>query len=90
MTGVGHRDLGPLFANMLKLQGKRGLIVHSTDGLDEISVCAPTDVWEAVGTDGGDIAIKTYTIAPSDFGLPTHHLDDISGGTAEERVRPRG
>lgn len=83
VTGVGKRALGPIFAEILRRQGKRGLIAHSTDGLDEISPCAPTDVWEVSGS---PLQIKEYQISPADFGLEPCALEDVSGGSAEERV----
>ena len=57
--------------------------MHSTDGLDEISPSAPTDVWEV--TAEGEI--KEYQICPADFGLAVHDIKGVSGGTAEERVQ---
>jgi anthranilate phosphoribosyltransferase len=40
------------------------LIVHGHDGLDEISLSGPTDVWEL---ENGDVTF--YTIGPEEFGL---------------------
>eukprot|EP00040_Diaphanoeca_grandis_P036257 m.230570 g.230570 ORF g.230570 m.230570 type:complete len:1104 (+) comp33583_c0_seq1:63-3374(+) len=83
VTGVGARELGPVFAELLRLQGNSGLIVHATDGLDEISPSAQTDVWEVSGS---PLAIKEYQIGPSDFGLEPQPLSEVSGGSADERV----
>ncbi len=46
------------------------LVVHSADGLDEISLAAPTAVAEL-----RDGAVSEYRIAPADFGLEP--IDDI-------------
>jgi len=84
VTGVGSKELGPVFAELLRLQGNSGLIVHATDGLDEISPSAPTDCWEVSGS---PLAIKEYQIQPSDFGLDPQPLSEVSGGSVEERVQ---
>ena len=82
VTGVGSKSLGPLFAELFKAKGtSRGMIVHSTDGLDEISPAAPTTAWIL---ENGKIEEKV--IDPSTFGLPKHSLDLVQGGTAAERA----
>ena len=58
--------------------------MHSSDGLDEISVEASTYVWEVCGE---PLAIKEYEISPADFGLGTHALSTVLGGSAEERTK---
>lgn len=84
VLGVGKRELGPMYAELMKLRGKPAFIVHSTDGIDEISTAAPTDVWEVSGE---PLAIKTFQIKPADFGVDEHPLSEVSGGTAAERVQ---
>jgi anthranilate phosphoribosyltransferase len=80
---VSHAKYGPLFAEIFRAQGKkRALVVHSEDGLDEISISAPTTVWELA--ESGDITQRT--VQPSDFGLPTHPIESLQGGDAQERV----
>jgi len=52
-----------MFADALKLLGsKRAMIVHGHDGLDEISVCAPSRVSELK-----DGRIETYDLLPEQF-----------------------
>jgi len=52
-----------MFAQALKLLGsKRAFIVHGHDGLDEISICAPTRVAEL-----NDGRITTYDISPEQY-----------------------
>lgn len=60
---------------LLKLNAEHALVIHSEDGLDEMSVCAPTKVTELM-----DGAIKTYNISPKDFGLPVRQRKEIEGG----------
>ena len=59
VTGVGRRELGPVFAEILRRQGRRALIVHSTDGLDEISPSVATDVWEVSGS---PLTVREYQV----------------------------
>ena len=50
-------------------------MVHGTDGLDELSISAPTQVWE-VHNNG----IEEYTVTPEELGLPRASKEAIKGG----------
>jgi len=52
------------------------MVVASLDGLDEISVCAPTTI--AHLHEDGNIGVKT--VDPDDLGVKTHRLDSLKGG----------
>ena len=56
-----------------RLGSERVLVVHSEDGLDEISLAAPTKVVEL---DAGQI--REYRIAPEDFGIARQDLAGLS------------
>jgi anthranilate phosphoribosyltransferase len=63
LLGVYAPELTEMFADALKLLGsKRAIIVHGHDGLDEISVCAPTRVSELK-----DGRIGTFDLLPEQF-----------------------
>ncbi len=63
LLGVYAPQLTEMFASALKLLGaKRAMVVHGHDGLDEISVCAPTRVSELK-----DGRIATYDLSPETF-----------------------
>lgn len=64
--------LRPLAEVLQRLGSEHVMVVHSVDGLDEISVAAPTDVAEL-----RDGRIRTYRIAPEDFGLARHDLAEL-------------
>ena len=69
-------------AEVLKGLGSRHvLVVHSEDGLDEISIAAPTNVAELK-----DGVIKEYSISPKDFGLKTHSIENLRVDSAEESL----
>ena len=65
VMGVFHPDLVGIQARVLeRLGSRRVMIVHGLDGLDEISLCAQTQIAELKAG-----AISEYTISPADFGF---------------------
>ncbi|MDH3535932.1 MAG: anthranilate phosphoribosyltransferase [Gammaproteobacteria bacterium] len=82
VIGVFHADLVELMANVLKQLGSRHvMVVHAQDGMDEISISAPTRVAELK-----DGKVATYTIRPSDFGMDEASLDELRVGSAAESL----
>ena len=82
LTGVAVAGLGETLARVLDLLGsEHALIVHSQDGLDEISSCAPTNVYE---TKRGEL--RSYTIEPEHFGVRRATTNEVRGGTVEANV----
>ncbi|MEA1945727.1 MAG: anthranilate phosphoribosyltransferase, partial [Thermodesulfobacteriota bacterium] len=63
LLGVYAPELTEMFAHALHLLGtKRAFVVHGHDGLDEISVCAPTRISELK-----EGLIRTYDISSEQF-----------------------
>jgi len=82
LLGVFAPELTEMFAHALKLLGaKRAFVVHGHDGLDEISICAPTRISELK-----DNQVATYDIMPEQFFGQTADPDDLVGGTPEENA----
>jgi len=82
VLGVADGSLGEKMAHVLKQLGSRhALIVHGEDGLDEISIAAPTQIWELKKGN-----IYNYSITPEDLGLTRASPDDVQGGSAKENV----
>lgn len=82
LLGVYAPELTEMFANALQLLGaKRAFVVHGHDGLDEISVCAPTRVSELK-----DGLIRTYDIVPEQFFGEQSKPEDLLGGNPEENA----
>jgi anthranilate phosphoribosyltransferase len=78
VVGVFSRDMMDLVANaLLGLKVERALVVHSQDGLDEISISAPTNVMEI--RDGG---IQSRVVTPEDFGVAVASMETLRGGDA--------
>lgn len=82
LIGAGDRTLVPKLAEVLKLLGARHvLVVHGLDGLDEISISAPTLVQEFHQGE-----MTSYEIRPEDFGFQSAPRSTIAGGSVEENV----
>jgi anthranilate phosphoribosyltransferase len=62
---------------LMRLGIKRAMVVGSHEGLDEISVSAPTQVTELK-----DGEVRTYDVTPEALGLETVPLDRVRGGDA--------
>jgi len=83
MMGVYDRTKTERIAGVLKELGlKRALVVGSHDGLDEISISAPTQISEL-----RDGEIRTYDMTPEELGLPVRPISDILGGDPENNAR---
>ena len=79
VVGVFDKKLLKIFAEALKnLNLKKALIVHSQDGLDEISPYANTDIVEL--TDG---KIKEFVLNPKDLGIKSVSFENIIGKDPE-------
>ena len=82
LLGVYAPELTEMFAHALRLLGtKRAFVVHGHDGLDEISVCAPTRISELK-----DDLIRTYDITPEHFFGSKANPKDLAGGDSEENA----
>ena len=74
--------LRPLAEVMKKLGGKNVLVVHSEDGLDEISISANTLVAELKNN-----KITEYSVSPEDFGMRKGNLNDLKVKDPEESFK---
>lgn len=83
LLGVYQASLVPLMAEVLKRLGSRHVLVaHAEDGLDEISLAAPTRIAEL-----RDGEIEEYVITPEEFGIQRQPLDSLKVVTAEDSLR---
>ena len=74
--------LVPMAEALGQLGARRAFVVHSRDGLDEVSLSAPTDLAEL-----RDGTVMTSTIAPEDFGLETAPRAALLGGDARRNAK---
>ncbi len=83
VMGVYDKALVEPIANVLKSLGsKHVMVVHSKDGLDEISIADDTYVAELK-----DGSVTTYTVNPTEFGLPLGDLNDIKADDADDSLK---
>jgi anthranilate phosphoribosyltransferase len=71
----------PVATVLQRLGAERVLVVHSGDGLDEISSAAPTLVVEA-GPDG----VEEYQVTPRGLGIPESSLEGLEVNDALESL----
>lgn len=73
VVGVFAPDLTAKLAQVFaELGSEHTLVVHSDDGMDEISVSAPTQISEMK-----DGIVQTYLIKPDDFGIQQSAIEDL-------------
>lgn len=76
VLGAPSQEAGAKLAAALAMLGaKHAMVVHGTDGLDEISISAETQVWEVAGGE-----VREATIAPEDAGLERAPRAAVRGG----------
>ncbi len=82
LLGVFAPPLTEMFAQALKLLGAQSaMVVHGHDGLDEISVCAPTRVSELKAG-----AIRTYDIDPRQYFGRLAEPAELAGGDVQQNA----
>ncbi|HQQ64428.1 MAG TPA: anthranilate phosphoribosyltransferase [Pseudomonadales bacterium] len=82
VLGVFHAGLVRPIADVLKnLGSEHVMVVHSQDGLDEISLAAPTHIAELK-----DGVIREYTITPEELGLQRQSIDALMVANAVESL----
>ena len=78
VLGVYNERLVEVVARVLAALGAtHALVVHSRDGLDEISVSAATRVCEV-----RDGEVRAYELTPEELGLGRHPIETLAGGDA--------
>jgi anthranilate phosphoribosyltransferase len=83
LVGVfGGAYVRPVAEALRDLGAEKALVVHGTDGMDEITVTDRTLVADV--SEGG---IDEYEISPEDFGLARHAPDGLLGGDAHLNAR---
>ena len=83
LVGVfGGAYVRPVAEALRSLEARKALVVHGTDGMDEITVTDRTLVAEV-----RDGEIEEYEISPEDFGLSRHTPDGLLGGDAHLNAR---
>jgi anthranilate phosphoribosyltransferase len=83
LVGVFSRHwVEPLAVVLRNLGSERAIVVHGSDGLDEITTAGPTSV---ASFENGDV--RCFQIAPEEVGLAKVKPEALRGGTAEENAK---
>jgi anthranilate phosphoribosyltransferase len=78
IMGVFDGTLAPKLARVLGNLGvERALVVHGSDGLDELTITGPSRVAEWTGSD-----VREYSVSPEDVGLGRGSIESIKGSDA--------
>jgi len=82
VVGVYSEDLVEKLAEALSMLGlRRALVVHGSDGLDEVTITGTTRIAEV-----RDSQVHTYEVTPEEFGLTRAPVEEIGGGDARENA----
>lgn len=83
VLGVASAPLAEKLARALSRMGsQRAFVVHGTDGVDELSLSAPSLIWEVrAGNEP-----RRFEIAPEQFGLERAGREEILGGSVDKNV----
>ena len=73
-----ERLVVPMAEALRALGSVHAMVVHGTDGLDEITTTGPTHVAELV-----DGSVRTYQLDPAELGMPRADAAQLAGGTPE-------
>jgi anthranilate synthase/phosphoribosyltransferase len=83
VVGVFSEELGDTYARVLAESGHlHAFVVHGTDGLDEVSLAAPTIVWEV-----REGKVKRFLFDPRPFGFEYVPLSALRGGDAAANAK---
>lgn len=81
VIGVFSPDWQRPLAEVLRLLGAEHVLIVHSDGLDELSIHAPSTIVELK-----DGAIEAREIAPSDFDIHQRPIDDLAANSPEESL----
>ena len=83
LMGNYHAPVHRLLIEVLRYLGrKHALVVRGNDGMDEISICDETSIYELK-----DGQIFNYTISPEQFGFKRAFHSEIVGGDAKQNAK---
>jgi anthranilate phosphoribosyltransferase len=84
VIGVPSKELGEKIASVLhRLGTEHSLVVHGTDGMDEISISGKSLVWDI----SQHRVSPPYEVSPDDLGFMKASTTQIKGGTARQNAK---
>ncbi len=86
VVGVYSKDLvDPLIRVLKNLGLQKAIVVHGSDGLDEITTTGATFIGEYDGQE-----IKFYPLTPLEYDIPLARAEDLNGGDLNVNVQIAG
>ena len=83
VVGVYAEELVEPIARVLaELGSEHAMVVHGSDGLDELTTTGPSRVGEVRDGD-----VELYVVGPERFGIERAELPDLAGGLPEDNAR---
>ena len=80
LIGVADPSIAERMARVLGALGsEKALVVHGSDGMDELTITGPSTVWLL---EGGDVS--TFTVSPDELGLSVSDADSIRADSPED------
>jgi anthranilate phosphoribosyltransferase len=67
--------MAPTVIGVLQQRGRRAMVVHGHDGMDELTITGRSTVWEIRDGD-----VQQYDLDPRELGIEVIDLDQIAGG----------
>ena len=83
VIGVADPSMADRMARVLgQLGSRKALVVHGSDGMDEITITGPSTVWQL---ENGEVT--EFEVAPGDLGFPVSAAESIRATSAEHSAR---
>ena len=82
LLGVARPEIAHKMAETLqRLDGRHALVVHGSDGVDELSISGASSVHEL-----RDGSLREYSVTPDDAGLACAPSHSVRGGTPDQNA----
>ena len=83
VIGVADPSMADRMARVLgQLGSRKALVVHGSDGMDEITITGPSTVWQL---ENGEVT--EFEVTPGDLGISVASADSIRATSAEHSAR---
>ena len=83
VIGIADPSMADRMACVLgQLGSRKALVVHGSDGMDEITITGPSTVWQL---ENGEVT--EFEVSPGDLGLSISSADSIRATSAEHSAR---
>ena len=83
VIGIADPSMADRMARVLgQLGSRKALVVHGSDGMDEITITGPSTVWQL---ENGEVT--EFEVTPGDLGFPVSAAESIRATSAEHSAR---